>query len=133
LKYSLKITASILTPFSKLLPNLYYSPIKKLLGNSVHSKSRSKEIAYDFVEKVFKCINHYLFGLHLKCDINLQLDSEHLSLRIKKKTEPKSKFNLDMITCKDYYTLYLIRFRFMEFNVTFNNISVISWRSVLLL
>jgi hypothetical protein len=29
-KTSLKITASILTPFSELLPNLYYSPIKKL-------------------------------------------------------------------------------------------------------
>jgi hypothetical protein len=25
-----KITASILTPFSELLPNLHYSPIKKL-------------------------------------------------------------------------------------------------------
>ena len=24
------VTASILTPFSELLPNLYYSPIKKL-------------------------------------------------------------------------------------------------------
>jgi hypothetical protein len=29
-KHSQKITASILTPFSELLPNLYYSPIKKL-------------------------------------------------------------------------------------------------------
>jgi hypothetical protein len=29
-KHSRKITASILTPFSELLPNLYYSPIKKL-------------------------------------------------------------------------------------------------------
>jgi hypothetical protein len=29
-KYNRKITASILTPFSELLPNLYYSPIKKL-------------------------------------------------------------------------------------------------------
>jgi hypothetical protein len=29
-KHSWKITASILTPFSELLPNLYYSPIKKL-------------------------------------------------------------------------------------------------------
>jgi hypothetical protein len=29
-KHNRKITASILTPFSELLPNLYYSPIKKL-------------------------------------------------------------------------------------------------------
>ena len=29
-KHSLRITASILTPFSELLPNLYYTPIKKL-------------------------------------------------------------------------------------------------------
>jgi hypothetical protein len=29
-KHSRKITASILAPFSELLPNLYYSPIKKL-------------------------------------------------------------------------------------------------------
>jgi hypothetical protein len=29
-KHSRKITASILTLFSELLPNLYYSPIKKL-------------------------------------------------------------------------------------------------------
>ena len=29
-KHSRKITPSILTPFSELLPNLYYSPIKKL-------------------------------------------------------------------------------------------------------
>jgi hypothetical protein len=29
-KHSRKITASILTPFSELLPYLYYSPIKKL-------------------------------------------------------------------------------------------------------
>jgi hypothetical protein len=29
-KHSRKITASILTPFSELLPNLYYFPIKKL-------------------------------------------------------------------------------------------------------
>jgi hypothetical protein len=29
-KHSREITASILTPFSELLPNLYYSPIKKL-------------------------------------------------------------------------------------------------------
>jgi hypothetical protein len=29
-KHSRKITASILTPFTELLPNLYYSPIKKL-------------------------------------------------------------------------------------------------------
>jgi hypothetical protein len=29
-KHSRKITASILTPFSELLPNLHYSPIKKL-------------------------------------------------------------------------------------------------------
>jgi hypothetical protein len=29
-KHSRKITASILTPFSELLPNLYYSPIKKI-------------------------------------------------------------------------------------------------------
>jgi hypothetical protein len=28
--HSRKITASILTPFSELLPNLYYSPIKEL-------------------------------------------------------------------------------------------------------
>ena len=28
-KHSRKITASILNPFSELLPNLYYSPIKK--------------------------------------------------------------------------------------------------------
>ena len=59
-KHSRKITASILTPFSELLPNLYYSPIKKLenififkiaIGNSIHNKSRSKAIVYDFVEK----------------------------------------------------------------------------------
>ena len=30
IKHSRKITASILTPFFELLPNLYYSPIKKL-------------------------------------------------------------------------------------------------------
>ena len=55
-KHSRKITACI---FSELLPNLYYSPIKswkifsslKFLVNSVHSKSSSKAIAYDFVEK----------------------------------------------------------------------------------
>ena len=29
-KHNRKITASVLTPFSELLPNLYYSPIKKL-------------------------------------------------------------------------------------------------------
>jgi hypothetical protein len=29
-KHSRKITLSMLTPFSELLPNLYYSPIKKL-------------------------------------------------------------------------------------------------------
>ena len=29
-KHSRKITASILTPFSELLPKLYYSPIKRL-------------------------------------------------------------------------------------------------------
>ena len=56
--HSRKITASILTPFSELLPNLDYSPIKKLenislklLGNSVHKKNRSKAIVYDFVEE----------------------------------------------------------------------------------
>jgi len=58
-KRSRKITASTLNPFSELLPNLYYSPIKplenififKLLGKSIHSyKSRSKAIVYDFVE-----------------------------------------------------------------------------------
>jgi hypothetical protein len=29
-KHNRKITASVLSPFSELLPNLYYSPIKKL-------------------------------------------------------------------------------------------------------
>ena len=31
-----------------------------------------------------------------------------------------------------WYALHVYRFRFMVFNATFNNISVISWRSVLL-
>ena len=61
-KHGRKITSSILTPFPELLPNLYYSPIKKLercaslklLGNSIHNKSRSKAIAYDFVEKLMR-------------------------------------------------------------------------------
>jgi hypothetical protein len=36
------------------------------------------------------------------------------------------------VTCKYYYGCFSSRFRFMVFNATFNNISIISWQSVLL-
>ena len=41
-KHSRKITASILTPFSELLPNLYYSPIKKLENIFIFKISRQQ-------------------------------------------------------------------------------------------
>jgi hypothetical protein len=41
-KYSRKITARILTPFSELLTNLYYSPIKKLENIFIFKISRQQ-------------------------------------------------------------------------------------------
>jgi hypothetical protein len=40
-KHGRKITASILTPFSELLPNLHYSPIKKLENIFIFKIARS--------------------------------------------------------------------------------------------
>jgi hypothetical protein len=37
-----------------------------------------------------------------------------------------------VVTCKNVFKMAAIQFWFMVFNATFNNISVISWRSVLL-
>jgi hypothetical protein len=41
-KHSRKITASILNPFSELLPNLYYSPIKKSKDISIFKIARQQ-------------------------------------------------------------------------------------------
>ena len=41
-KHSRKITVGILTPFSELLPNLYYSPIKKLENIFIFEIARQK-------------------------------------------------------------------------------------------
>jgi hypothetical protein len=43
-KHSRKITASILTPFSELLPNLYYSPIKKLENIFIFKIARQQRL-----------------------------------------------------------------------------------------
>jgi hypothetical protein len=41
-KHSRKITASILSPFSELLPTLYYSPIKKLENSLIFKIARQQ-------------------------------------------------------------------------------------------
>jgi hypothetical protein len=43
-KHSRKITASILTPFSELLPNVYYSPIKKLENIFIFKIARQQRL-----------------------------------------------------------------------------------------
>jgi hypothetical protein len=58
-KHSRKITASILTPFSELLPNVYYSPIKKL-------ENKQRDALMYFLHTVQKVISHILKKNHLR-------------------------------------------------------------------
>jgi cytochrome c-type biogenesis protein CcmH/NrfG len=57
-KNSQKITADILTPFSELLPNLYYSPIKKLENIFIFKITRQQHQSNNF-----SVDNFTLYGL----------------------------------------------------------------------